>query len=282
MKFCNAYFKKQILGALKIAVSVSSFFGVFIALIPFGFWWINIIIIGSVFLVLFCGLTLFFMNKKTRKVFSLNNVSFNIIYGDILNIKMNNDKKPIVVIPVNSAFDYIVEDNLDVKNPIISSKSLHGKWIKKIANDEINKIERLKMDINKGIESSCLVETNNLVNKRGNTKMYELGSAIFIERDDCTYMLFALTDFDENNHVIERTVSTYSNLINKFVAEIDRCQGRNVYVPIMGVGLSLFGLDYKRALEIMKTSIINHKNTLRSSVNIVIYDGDKDKVSIFD
>ena len=205
------------------------------------------------------------------------------MYGDILKIQSNGFRdKPVVVIPVNSAFDYIVEDSLDVESPIVSPKTLHGKWILKMTNNDDAKIESLKSDIEKGIAASKLTIEKILDNKRGNQKEYRLGSTIFVEREECTYMLFALTDFDENNHVIERNVRTYSNLMNDFVNETSRCQGRDVFVPVMGVGLSLFGLDHKHAFEIMKATIINQKNVLKSSINIVIFDGDREKVSIYD
>ena len=280
----SSYVKKQLLNALRFAVTFSSFIGVFIALIPFDEkWWINAITIASVFVLSFVIVALILLMKRKRKIGECNNVSINAMYGDILNINVkNNEVKPVIVIPVNSAYDYIVEDNLDIENPIVSPKTLHGKWIVKITNGEAEKIEQLRKDIEKGIKVSGLEVIKRLENKRGNKEQYKLGSAIFVERDDCTYLLFALTDFDEKNHVVERHVRIYSNLINDLINETGRCQGRDVYVPVMGVGLSLFGLDHKHAFEIMKATIINQKNTLKSSINIVIFDGDRDKVSIYD
>ena len=281
----NKFIKKQLFKSLKIAASISSFLGVFVALIPcdkdeYG-WLKKIIIIGSFFVAVFIVLTICFLAINKRKIGSCNNVSVNVMYGDILNIKSPKEK-PVVVIPVNSSYDYIVEDSLDVENPIVSKKSLHGKWVLKLTNNEKDKLNQLKRDIEKGIKASGLAPEIIIPEKRGNKERYKLGSAIFIEREDCTYLLFAFTDFDKENHVIEKHIKVYVGLINDLIIQTGRCQGRDVYVPVMGVGLSLFGLDHKGAFGIMKTAIINQKNTLKSSINIVIYTGDKDKISIFD
>lgn len=280
----SAYIKRQLLNSLRFSVAFSSFVGVFIALIPFdGRWWINAVIIASVFSISFALSAIILLTRRKRKIGECNNVSIYAMYGDILSIKAEGDEeKPVVVIPVNSAYDSIVEDDLDIENPIVSKKTLHGKWVMKITNGEEGRITQLKNDIEKGIKASGLEVIDRLEGKRGNKERYKLGSAIFIERSDCTYLLFALTDFDEKNHVIEKPIRVYSNLINDLVNETGRCQGRDVYVPVMGVGLSLFGLDHKRAFDIMKATITNQKNTLKSSINIVVFDGDKDKVSIYD
>lgn len=279
----RVYVRKQLMKALRLSVSISSFIGVFIGLIPFDNWWINAIIIASFFFSSFLFAAIRLLTKRKRVIGECNNVSINAMYGDILNISINrNGEKPVVVIPVNSAYDYIVEDSLDIEDPIVSKKTLHGKWILKITKGEEEKTKQLKNDIENGIKTSALKTEKRLDNKRGNKDQYKLGSSIFVERDDCAYLLFALTDFDEKNHVVEKPVREFANLMNCLVNETGRCQGRDVYVPVMGVGLSLFGLSHKQAFEIMKSTFINQKNALKSSINIVIYDGDRDKVSIYD
>ena len=95
-------------------------------------------------------------------------------------------------------------------------------------------------------------------------------------------MLCALTDFDEHNIVIPRPVDTFAKLINKLISDINNCQGRPIYIPIMGVGLSGFGIDHKNSFSLTKEALLSKKLTLRNNVTIVIYDGDRGKVSIND
>ena len=278
------YVKKQLQKSLTISITFSSFVGVFVALIPMDEkWWIKIIVILSVFLASFVIVFVYLLSRKKRIVAEWNNVKINAMYGDLLNLHIDKEAgKPVVVIPVNSSYDCDVEDDLNVKDPIVSSKTLHGKWIRKIAGDKADALSQLKNDIEQGIKTGGLRIVESLPNKRGNKDRYKLGSTIFVERDDYTYLLFALTDFDEQNHVIERTIKDYTRLINDLVIATNQCQGRDVYIPLMGTQMSLFGLDCARAYEIMKAAFINQKSSLKSSITFVIYNGDKDKVSIYD
>ena len=286
MKFeKKEYVRKQLMKSISIAVSISSFVGVFIALIPSGniCWQIKMCIIVSSFFVAFVVRSFFLLLKRKRRLFSVRGVEINIMYGDLLKIKgKDKDRKPVVVIPVNSSFDCIVEDNLNIPNPIVSKETLHGKWIIKITGGDKKKINQLKKDIDNGIRVSGLVAEKTLKNKRGNNKVYKLGSAILIDRDDCGYLLFALSEFDENNHVIEQRRGLFPELMDDLVAAISRCQARDVFIPVMGVGLSLFGLDHKQAYGYLKASIYKRLDTLKSSVTIVIFSGDRDKISIYD
>ena len=199
--------------------------------------------------------------------------------NNIFSVK--SKEKPVIVIPVNTSFDYIVEGSLNVKDPIVNPTSLQGQLIKKLTNLESNNIKSLGAEIEDAIKIQGLV-AESVINKRGNQNVYKLGSYIFLERDDCSYMLFALTDFDEHNVVVPKPVDTFAKLINELVSDINNCQGRPVYIPIMGVGLSGFGIDHKNSFSLIKEALLSKKLTLRNDVTIVIYDGDREKVSIDD
>ena len=248
----NNYIKNTLKNSLKFAVALSSFCGLFVSLIPFAKWYIKIYIIIGLFLLSFFLYFLCYMCTTQVIIAKRNNVVIRTMYGDVLKIKKKKNNKPVVVIPVNSAFDYKLEDELNINNPIVSSKTIHGQWIRYMKNEKNISEEQLGNLINKEIINLSVVKE--LKNKRGNTVQYKTGSSVFIENDDCTYMLFALTDFDENNRVIEEKKSKYNKLIEILIETIDKCQGRDVYVPIMGTGLSLlFKPNKERPVPIIGT-----------------------------
>lgn len=273
---------KFIKKSLEIGIIITSFVGVFVAFFPFDKnWWIGVVIVAIVFVLSFTIVFLCYISSSKRVLASYGNHSIVAMYGDILSISKKDNVKPVVIIPVNSAFDYIVEDDLTTKNPIVSANSLHGKFIKKLTNLNPEKMNQLGQEIQRNIQSLGLVK-HCLTNKRGNQDTYSLGTHIFIERDDCTYMLFALTAFDENNEVIYESLSTFSRLVNQLCLDVNSCQGRPVYIPVMGVGLSGFCLDHKNAYSLIKEAFLSKRLTLISDVTIIIYDDDRQKVSIYD
>ena len=279
------YIGKLLLKAFVAAMTVTSFFGVFITLVENEIkWQIKIWIVIGVFAISFLAVFLVLFGRGRRKISEFNKIEINAMYGDILKVRRwrRKARKPVVVIHVNSAFDIDVEDDLNVPNPIVSSDTLHGQWVNKIISKKIMTLDQLRKEIEKAIKIAELPIDKQLPNKSGNKTNYETGSTIFIETENCTYMLFALSEFDEKNHVVEKTKTEYCNLITHLINETSRCQGRTVYIPIMGTGLSMFGISPIDALDTIKGTAEKEKLHLKSSINIVVpYDYAK-RASIYD
>ena len=58
-------------------------------------------------------------------------------------------------------------------------------------------------------------------------------------------------------------------------------QGDPMFLPLMGTGSSRVDITHEQSLEIIKSSVLASEK-INGSVNIVVYNGDKDKVSIFE
>ncbi len=54
-----------------------------------------------------------------------------------------------------------------------------------------------------------------------------------------------------------------------------------IYVPLMGTGPSRAGLSHENSLNIIKSCVLTSEEKINGSVNIVVFNGDKNKVSIF-
>lgn len=71
--------------------------------------------------------------------------------------------------------------------------------------------------------------------------------------------------------------------LQRLIIFCDRCsQGRPIYLPLMGTNLSRADMSHKESLQTMVALFKIYANRLHNKINIVIYSGDRDKVSIYD
>lgn len=154
--------------------------------------------------------------------------------GDVL------EEKGIIVIPVNNFFDTIVDD------VIISKKSIHGQFVLQYLaeNPDINQLNQLITDkLKKRYHRS-----KTIYRSRGNTSSWNLGSCVDIEWKDNTYVLFAFTNFDKNNHAGISSAQV-PNVLSKLMMHLSEiATDRPVFMPLFGTGLSRLGKSYKRTL----------------------------------
>ena len=276
--------RKLFIKSLNWSLAISSFIGATLSFIFFDkYWWIGLIIFISSFLLSFAILYLLFRNIKHHKIGSRGTITIEAMYGNILEIRKEKkeESKPVIVIPVNSSFDTIVEDDQSIVDRIVEGTSIHGQWLKKYGPDQ-KSIDKIDNEISKYIQDKKMTPINCLPNKRGKKNIYKLGSHVYIERDDYSFLLFALTEFDEHNKVVKKDADIFVDLMKALGDITDECAGKHVYIPVMGTKIALFGLNELSAFEYIKNAVLNKKNSLRAMVSIVIFEGNRDKVSIYD
>ena len=222
----------------------------------------SILIVGIINLF-FAG---FSIRKKDKLSLDLTKkVHTNIYYNDLF------QAKGIVVIPVNDYFDTIVDDK------IISSNTIHGKFINKFFKDNE---KELKRQINKSLSSIEVIETN-LSRKLGNKKRYPLGTVAIVKQENKTFFLLALTRFNAN-HRAEITKSEYQRVIMQLFDFTEQySQGFKINIPLIGNGHSGTELSEQKLLEFILFSItLNDKLTLLNGVDIILYKDVKDKIDL--
>lgn len=222
------------------------------------------ILVGFIILFIIIYIIIFCYYK-----FICNHIELKIGKVD-LNVKIGNLFKEdgIKVIPVNEYFDTQVDDI------IISQTSLHGMYVKEYL--KYNDLESLNLKL-----EECLVGykyEENLDRSEGKTKKYAIGTTININ----DYILTALTKFNDKNEAY-LSMQEYLKFLNDFWNEINRIHnGRIINVPIIGTGISRINpvLSEQEFLEqiiwSLKTSSLI---TSKSKINIIIYTGDKEKIS---
>lgn len=224
--------------------------------------------------------------KKKKIIWQSASGRIIVQYGDLLKegFDKKNERDRLYVIPVNSAFDTIVDTDISLcDKPLISPNSLHGRWIKKFLKNG-GKIEDIDKEIavclRKQKASPCKVLSED-EKERGKREIYDLGTVSIIKGvAGSTFLLLASTNFDENNnaHVSVEELEYVINALINFYNQ--HGQGHELVVPLMGTNLSRAGLTHDDSLRIISSMFQLYGNMIHGDVRIIIYKGDKDKVTI--
>lgn len=174
-------------------------------------------------------------------------------------------QKGIIVIGVNEYFD------THVGHGVVSSVSLHGKFINKYFYDRTDELYKKITDslVEQGIvpvEKDCSRRT-----EYGRKIKYPIGSCAKIRDDENTYILVALSHFDENDKAhLERT--EYNTVIGKLMDFLaNNAEANEVHMPILGSGLTRLDRTAKRILYYMIDAIdFQHTPTLVGGLHIDI------------
>lgn len=209
-----------------------------------------------------------------------------VCYGDVLKIGFSkrNMSRRIVVIPVNTSFDTILDEDItENRKPLISIETIHGKWLLKMKEEGKDTL-LLDLEINEHLHDKVAVKTLTRNEKtRGRLEHYDIGTVISIQGSNrCTFLLVALSEFDENNN----SISSKSGVIRCAEAILNYYemygQGYDLYIPLIGTGRSGAELSLEESVRILKSYFLLHTEQVRGKVNIVIYQKQKHQISIFD
>ena len=227
--------------------------------------------------------------KSTKVVWSCGARRIVVCYRDILDVafKKKHLGKRIVVIPVETTFDTVVDEDLTAHQcPRISPKSIHGQWIKRMSDQKFSP-SALDSMIDADIIAQKLMPTKTLSFEErswGKPNFYQLGSIVQVPltKKDVTFYLLAIAEFD-NNNVTHSSRDIIKTCINKLVDFYStKAQGYDLYIPLMGTGLAKANLGYIESLQLIKSELLACSEKVTGKISIAIYPGDKDKVSITD
>lgn len=249
--------------------------------------YIKIFILLS-FVVCVTLLSIFIMLiTKTETLWERGQVKLCVKYGDILSIEKKRSffrcstRNKLIVIPVNSHFDTIVEDST-VPNPLVSVETIHGKWLKLYEAEKSMSPAEIQNAIYEFLDAKgTQYQTDS--NKRGSQRKYPTGTcAIMNGTNNVNYLLWALSDFNQANVAHATKESVVSSLVSLLDFVNTQSQGDECYVPLVGTGMSRTSLSHEESLHTILSTIDLYREKLVGVVNVVIYNDDKSKVSIFD
>lgn len=220
-EFGNSFL--AVLGAISSVVTLISF--VFNIQCPS-----HSLVIGySCSIIVICLIIAFCMTKrKTRTTIRVsNNLSVTIETGDLFEKAIDQN---YIVIPVNEYFDTIVNTT------IISASSLHGQFIEKyFESKHLELHDMIESYLSKNKVEGVMEERQK---SKGHKVRYPLGTCVPIPIGKVTYVLMALTHFDENDHAYIE-LSELGLCISKLCKFLSETAGNQpVYMPLIGMGLS--------------------------------------------
>lgn len=233
---------------------------------------IGIVVIGLI--VLFFISLLMVIFKKSEVIIKNKLICE---YNDIFKIKPKNNS--IFVIPVNTAFDVIVDDDLTKASALVSSKTLHGQFIKDISKN-ISVVELDEM-IKKSLSDFGYKPIKEISVKRGNSKLYPIGTIATIQNKNVYYYLLAISQFDKSNvaHSTKEDIITAIIALIKKYNENGQCN--DLYIPLFGTGLSRSNISNKYiALQIIISIFKAYESEITGKVHIIIFDKEKSQIPL--
>lgn len=170
-------------------------------------------------------------------------------------------QKGIICIPFNEYFDTHVGDG------VVGEKTLHGIFINRFFKDRIPELES---KIRSKLPQDGYKEHQRRLEGCPN-KQYELGTCIDLREGENTYVLFALTHFDDNDKAnVSR--AEYAVVVDKLMQHVSNlAEGKPVFMPLFGTGLSRMRRTSQRILfHLVDTLDFNDACTIPGGVNIII------------
>lgn len=217
---------------------------------------------------------------RKNKIVDETQLSIILRYGDLWKFGFPHfsKKRRIVFVNVNTAFDTIV-DPPEIHNPLVSANTVHGQWIEQMKKRGVFANE-LDIEIEKSLEEQGITPTDILNKDRGNNRIYPKGTIAIYQYKNTTFYLLALSEFDTKNNA-QNTQEELRKTILKLIEFIGNySQGCDVYIPVMGAGNSRTGIDDQTALELLASNLKLNRSSLRGKINVIVYEGNRDKVTI--
>lgn len=194
--------------------------------------------------------------------------SLSVEVGDLFSKAFGRRRKNknIVVIPVESSFDTVVTSGCEtIGKPRISSRTLHGQWLQRMyacGETPESLDERIASNLNlRGILPSAVADGRN---------RYPIGTVAVVENDKALFFLLAISDFNELN-VTKSCPDAVLAAIGALVDTYDAMgQGLDLYLPLMGTGLSRVGLSHLDSYRLITGALGNRAQDIHGGMTIVV------------
>lgn len=189
-----------------------------------------------------------------------------VIEGDIFTYALGARMKRqrIVVIPVNTAFDTHVSNKLECTNrPVVSNTTLHGKFLVRVYKSGITEDDVKRRIIND-------LSVNGLIDRETDNISLPIGTVATLDFDSATIFLLAVSHFDENNNAH----STQEDIRDALICMLDyydrKGQGYDLYMPLIGTGMSRAKLSHQQSLDLIINTLLLNNQLIQGRINIVV------------
>lgn len=114
----------------------------------------------------------------------------------------------------------------------------------------------------------------------GKKDCYPVGSVSIIETTNAVYFLTAMAEFDDFNNArsssqdIDAAINSLLNMYDRFGL------GYDLYLPLMGTGLSRAGLSTQEAYDLLIGSLRKNSNRIHGQVHLILRPADRDEIEL--
>lgn len=193
--------------------------------------------------------------------------SFAVEIGDLFDMGFGRRKKRknIVVIPVDTSFDTVVSWGYEeAECPRVSATSVHGMWLERMYRCGETP-ETLAGRIGRSLEAREQMPAST-----GERHRYPIGAVAVVENQKALFYLLATSEFDERN-VAHSSPESIKKALASLIGEYDTMgQGLDLYLPLMGTGLSRAGLSNKESYELVVRTIAELRRNVHGRVTLII------------
>ena len=184
--------------------------------------------------------------------------------GDLFRFGFGNRKKSrnLVVIPVDRGFKTHVTrnyENIAIKE--VSEHSVHGQWLTRTILSGVPETE-----IRERVTESLL--TSGL--KPNKCGLYPLGTVAAFDARNATYLLLAISKFNEKGMAEATKEDIEACLVSLLHYYDENGQGADLYIPLIGTGLSRSRLDKAEAFELIRSVVTQQSFFLGGKITIVV------------
>lgn len=188
--------------------------------------------------------------------------SFSWLVGDLFRFGFNSRKKAknLVVVPVDCSFEtHVTRDyeGLEVKR--VSENTVHGKWLIRMAQSGVLEPE-LKERISYELRGVA----------RDSEGCCPVGTVAAIETPKSVFLLLAVSKFDSNGNA-KSGPEDISRALDCLLGYYDRLgQGADMYMPLIGTGLSRSGLDVRESFGMIVDAVTRGASFVGGKVVLVL------------
>ena len=208
-----------------------------------------------------------FENKSTEEgiIWKKGSASLSWRVADLFRFGFGNRKKKrnLVVVPVDCGFKTHVTQSYETTGPAgVSEESVHGQWLSRMALSGVGEKElaqRLKAELNGAAFETDVV-----------SPAFPIGTVAAIETQRAVYLLLAVSEFDEKG--VARSAPEYveSAIRGLLTYYTEKGQGADLYLPLIGTGLSKTGLTNGEAYSIVCRMVIGEGLLACGKMTIVL------------
>lgn len=218
-------------------------------------------------------------DSRERSVWNNGTGSLHIEVGDIFAHGFGKPlrTKRIVVIPVDTSFETRVTHGYeDTASPLISPRTLHGKWLMRMDAAGTSP-EELDDRIESSLRRRSISPLKNANNERSRPE-YPIGTVAVIESARSVFFLLAIARLDENNNA-SATRDEIEKAVELLLAAYDRYgQGLDLYIPLIGTGESRANLTHQESFDLVTGIVTKHKSKVHGRITVVVFRDDSNKL----